>query len=126
MRRSATRCLRRLDPRAFGARPLQMLHPQVTDTGQLTLITETKLTLILTLTLTDTVTLITQTKLTLTLALTLTDTVTLITQTKLTLILTRTLTDTVMVISQCKRSTYSSLFAINGSRKEEKSDMQLN
>jgi len=97
LRRSCTGRLGRLHTEGCGAQPLgafgasiltpsaldlsprlQMLHPQVTDTGQLTLITETKLTLILTLTLTDTVTLITQTKLTITLALTLTDTVTVI------------------------------------------------
>ena len=78
----STRRLRRRHTRACGARPLgafgasilgtsaldlgprlQILDPPLTDTGQLTLITETKLTLTLPLTLTDTVTLISQSKL---------------------------------------------------------------
>jgi len=99
MRRSATRRLWRLNPRAFGALAssaldlsplLQMLHPPLTDTGQLTVITQTKLTL--------------------TLALTLTHTVTVKNQTKLTLTLTLTLTDTVMVIIQSKLSIYLSIY----------------
>jgi len=58
-----------LTARPFGASildlgpRLQILDPPLTDTGQLTLITETELTLTLALTLTDTVMLISQYKL---------------------------------------------------------------